>query len=163
MWPLLVVLGQPGVQFGLQFFHCSIQFLAERDVVELVFDGPMEAFTDAVRLAHPERLRMLGLLRIEGPATATGLADRLGLNFGATSYHLRQLAKHGFIAEADDLGTKRERWWRAKHDTTSFDVSDQSGDPGHCHQTVANRIVLGKLAYLLLKGSQLLPQRCPGG
>ena len=48
-------------------------------------------------LSHPVRLRMLGLLRTEGPATATTLAQRLDLNTGATSYHLRQLAQHGFI------------------------------------------------------------------
>ena len=53
-------------------------------------------------LAHPVRLRMLGLLRTEGPATATRLAARLGLNSGATSYHLRQLATHGFVVEATD-------------------------------------------------------------
>ena len=43
-------------------------------------------------LTHPVRVRMLGMLRIDGPATATTLAARLGLNTGATSYHLRQLA-----------------------------------------------------------------------
>ena len=48
-------------------------------------------------LSHPVRLRMLGLLRTEGPATATTLAPQLGLNTGATSYHLRQLAQHGFV------------------------------------------------------------------
>ncbi|WP_428995029.1 helix-turn-helix domain-containing protein [Kribbella qitaiheensis] len=39
------------------------------------------------------RNRMLGLLRVHGPATATTLAERLGVNTGATSYHLRQLAE----------------------------------------------------------------------
>ena len=53
-------------------------------------------------LSHPTRLRMLKLLRIEGAATATQLAGRLGLNTGATSYHLRQLAEHGFIVEDPD-------------------------------------------------------------
>src|SRR5690606_19778936 len=43
-------------------------------------------------LAHPQRMRMLAMLRIDGPATATALAERMGLNSGATSYHLRQLA-----------------------------------------------------------------------
>jgi DNA-binding transcriptional ArsR family regulator len=43
-------------------------------------------------LSHPVRVQMLGILRIDGPATATMLASRLGLNTGATSYHLRQLA-----------------------------------------------------------------------
>jgi DNA-binding transcriptional ArsR family regulator len=56
--------------------------------------------TDTVRLdarnlrglAHPVRVRMLGLLRTEGPSTATLLGERLGLSSAATSYHLRQLA-----------------------------------------------------------------------
>ncbi len=55
-------------------------------------------------LTHPTRLRMLGLLRIDGPATATTLAQRLGLNTGATSYHLRQLAQHGFVVDDDSPG-----------------------------------------------------------
>lgn len=70
-------------------------------------------------LAHPVRVRMLGLLRIEGPATATTLATRLGLNTGATSYHLRQLAQHGFIAEDVERGNGRDRWWAAVHQSTT--------------------------------------------
>ncbi|WP_336619167.1 helix-turn-helix domain-containing protein [Defluviimonas aestuarii] len=69
---------------------------------------------------HPDRLRMLGLLRVGGPATATGLAERMDLNSGATSYHLRQLASYGFIEAVDELGTQRERWWRARHDATLY-------------------------------------------
>ena len=61
---------------------------------------------------------MLGLLRSEGPATATTLATRLGLNSGATSYHLRQLEKHGFIVEDTSRGNARDRWWRAAHQST---------------------------------------------
>jgi DNA-binding transcriptional ArsR family regulator len=72
--------------------------------------------TDARRLrgvAHPIRIRMLALLRRDGPATATTLARQLGLNTGSTSYHLRQLAEHGFIVDDPDRGVGRERWWRA--------------------------------------------------
>lgn len=69
-------------------------------------------------LAHPVRLRMLGMLRLDGPATATTLATRLGLNTGATSYHLRQLAQHGFINDDDSRGNGRERWWKAAHQST---------------------------------------------
>src|SRR3954470_9116968 len=72
-------------------------------------------------LSHPGRLRMLGLLRAEGPATATTLAARLGLNSGATSYHLRQLEKHGFVVEDEERGNGRDRWWRAAHSTTRTD------------------------------------------
>lgn len=79
-------------------------------------------------LAHPHRLQMLGLLRTQGPATATGLAQRLGLNSGATSYHLRQLAEHGFIVEDTERGNARERWWRAAHDSTRMSALD-SDDP----------------------------------
>lgn len=66
----------------------------------------------AVRaLAHPLRLRLLDLLRYDGPATATLLARRVGESTGATSYHLRQLGRHGFIEDAA-RGRGRERWWR---------------------------------------------------
>lgn len=75
-------------------------------------------------LVHPERLKMLGILRLEGPATASGLAARLGLNSGATSYHLRQLARHGFIEEASDLGNRRDKWWRSAHDATTYETSE---------------------------------------
>ncbi|SDS00949.1 ArsR/SmtB family transcription factor [Microlunatus soli] len=77
--------------------------------------------TQLKALAHPVRLRMLGMLRMDGPATATQLADRLGLNSGATSYHLRQLAHHGFIEEDAGHGNKRERWWHASFRSTRLD------------------------------------------
>lgn len=69
-------------------------------------------------ISHPTRMRMLGMLRADGPATATTLAQRMGLNTGATSYHLRQLAGHGFIEDDPSLGNARERWWRASHNAT---------------------------------------------
>lgn len=69
-------------------------------------------------LTHPVRVRMLGLLRVDGPATATTLAARLGINSGATSYHLRQLALHGFIEDDEGRGNGRERWWKAAHQMT---------------------------------------------
>jgi len=79
-------------------------------------------------LSHPTRLRILSHLRIEGPATATTLAARFGLNSGATSYHLRQLAEHGFVVEDEQRGNARDRWWRAAHQETrtrSQDVRTQ--------------------------------------
>jgi DNA-binding transcriptional ArsR family regulator len=73
-------------------------------------------------LAHPLRLQLLGLLRSDGPATATQLAERTGQTSGATSYHLRQLAAYGFVAEDAERGNARDRWWRAAHRTTEFDL-----------------------------------------
>ncbi|MBB0245807.1 helix-turn-helix domain-containing protein [Streptomyces alkaliphilus] len=72
-------------------------------------------------LTHPVRVRLIGLLRTDGPSTATRLADRLDLNSGATSYHLRQLAAAGFVEEDPDRPGGRERWWRAVHRFTRFD------------------------------------------
>lgn len=73
-------------------------------------------------LAHPLRLELLGLLRMDGPATATQLAERTGQSSGATSYHLRQLAAYGFVVEDARRTTgKRDRYWRAAHRLTMFD------------------------------------------
>ncbi len=80
-------------------------------------------------LAHPLRLRLLERLRHDGPATASRLADRLGESSGATSYHLRQLASYGFVAEETGRGTARERWWRAVNE--GIQVSDPETFLGH--------------------------------
>ncbi|MCS0638438.1 helix-turn-helix domain-containing protein [Streptomyces sp. LP05-1] len=72
-------------------------------------------------LAHPLRMRLLDALRSGGPATASQLAGKLGESSGATSYHLRQLAVHGFIEDAPGRGRGRERWWRAAHRGLHFD------------------------------------------
>ncbi|KAF4408824.1 ArsR/SmtB family transcription factor [Streptomyces lycii] len=75
-------------------------------------------------LAHPLRIRLLEALREHGPATASRLAARLGESSGATSYHLRQLAAHGFVVDDPERGTGRERWWKAAHRGTKIDRLD---------------------------------------
>ncbi|PUA81381.1 ArsR/SmtB family transcription factor [Nocardioides currus] len=94
-------------------------------------------------LSHPVRLKMLGLLRTEGPATATTLAQRLDLNTGATSYHLRQLAQHGFILEDTERGNARDRWWRAAHDSTRTDFEGQ----GESEEDIEAYLLTVALAY----------------
>lgn len=81
-------------------------------------------------LAHPLRGRLLGLLRIDGPSTASRLGERLGESSGVTSYHLRQLAQHGFVSEVAGRGTARERWWQAEHTSTSWEPDDLIDQPG---------------------------------
>ncbi|NUR84303.1 MAG: helix-turn-helix transcriptional regulator [Nonomuraea sp.] len=63
-------------------------------------------------LGHPRRRRILEHLYKHGPATSATLARELDLNTGATSYHLRELARHGFVAEEPPRGHSRQRWWR---------------------------------------------------
>jgi predicted ArsR family transcriptional regulator len=70
--------------------------------------------------AHPLRIRIIGSLRVDGPATSAILARRLGTDSGQTSHHLRLLARHGLIEEAPELGRGRERWWKAAHDSTRW-------------------------------------------
>ncbi|MFF6910224.1 ArsR/SmtB family transcription factor [Streptomyces sp. NPDC012389] len=75
-------------------------------------------------LAHPLRIRLLNALREFGPATASGLGERLGESSGATSYHLRQLADAELVEDAPELGKGRERWWRAVHEGSTFESAD---------------------------------------
>ncbi len=81
-------------------------------------------------LSHPLRNRLLGLLRLDGPSTATLLGQRVGESSGSTSYHLRQLAAWGFVEELPGHGTGRERWWRARHRVTSWEAGDVLSQEG---------------------------------
>lgn len=80
-------------------------------------------------LAHPLRMRLLSVLRLEGPATATQLAQRLQSDSGKTSYHLRQLAQVGLVGEDETRGNRRDRWWAALHDSTQWNPADHLDDP----------------------------------
>jgi DNA-binding transcriptional ArsR family regulator len=99
-----------------------LQFYAGGMELSSITPGP----TALRALSHPVRLHILGLLRSEGPSTASALAARLDLNSGATSYHLRQLAQHGFVVDDEERGNGRERWWKAAHQATrtSPDLED---------------------------------------
>jgi DNA-binding transcriptional ArsR family regulator len=70
-------------------------------------------------LAHPLRSRLLGALRLGGPATATDLAAQLGTNSGATSYHLRRLESVGLVRDTGRGGGKR-RLWEAASEYTAW-------------------------------------------
>jgi DNA-binding transcriptional ArsR family regulator len=82
-------------------------------------DRRLEMTAPALKaLAHPMRVQILRYLELHQRANVTGLAEELGETTGATSYHLRQLARHGFVEEfaADEPGENRvgrkRRWWR---------------------------------------------------
>ena len=72
--------------------------------------------------AHPVRMALVGLLRTEGPLTATRAAELLGESSGTCSFHLRQLAKYGVVEEAGG-GTGREKPWRATTMTTDWEAT----------------------------------------
>ncbi|GGV85950.1 transcriptional regulator [Streptomyces gelaticus] len=80
-------------------------------------------------LTHPLRIRLLGMLRQDGPATASELAVRTGESSASTSYHLRVLAKYAFVTEAEHRDG-RERRWQAVHSVTSWNNKAMEATPG---------------------------------
>ena len=76
-------------------------------------------------LTHPVRLKLLAYLMSSGPATASQGARAVGDTPSNCSYHLRTLAKYGWV-EADGSADARERPWRALVTGLSW---EQSADP----------------------------------
>ncbi len=83
---------------------------------QLELDG-----TSLKAMAHPLRVQILRILELRRRASVTSLAEELGETTGATSYHLRQLAQHGFVEQfvPDDEPSpgkrsagRKQRWWR---------------------------------------------------
>jgi DNA-binding transcriptional ArsR family regulator len=94
----------------------------------MAFEGPRE-LTDprAMRaMAHPVRLALMEALNDAGTLTATEAAERVGESPSNCSFHLRQLAKYGFVEEAEG-GTGRQRPWRTVR--TGFSMTDVHEDP----------------------------------
>ncbi|WP_433825624.1 helix-turn-helix domain-containing protein [Actinoplanes sp. CA-015351] len=78
-------------------------------------DMPARLLSDMDTLkafAHPLRQRMLTRLHRHGPATSADLAVEFDADRGATSYHLRQLARYGFIEEDAALSAGRRKYWK---------------------------------------------------
>jgi DNA-binding transcriptional ArsR family regulator len=81
-------------------------------------------------LAHPTRLRLLGLLRERGPQTAAQLGDAVDEAPGTISYHLSKLASIDLIGPAEPQTTdRRERWWQATAQLTSWEPAELLDDP----------------------------------
>ena len=62
-------------------------------------------------LSHPVRIALIEALSLEGPMTATEVGEMIGESPTTCSFHLRQLAKYGFVEEAGG-GKGRARPWR---------------------------------------------------
>ncbi|MFF1324473.1 MULTISPECIES: ArsR/SmtB family transcription factor [Streptomyces] len=68
-------------------------------------------------LAHPLRMNLIRALTIRRVATASQLAEQVDEAVSLVSYHLRKLAEHGLIEEAEpQSGDGRERWWQPASD-----------------------------------------------
>jgi DNA-binding transcriptional ArsR family regulator len=65
-------------------------------------------------LAHPVRIKLVEELTLGGAMTATEIGERIGESPTTCSFHLRQLARYGFVEEAGG-GRGRARPWRMRH------------------------------------------------
>ena len=76
-------------------------------------------------LAHPTRIRLMEELTLRGQMTATEAAEHVGESPSSCSFHLRMLAKYGFVEEAEGGAGRRRPWrvvavggrWRSGPDT----------------------------------------------
>lgn len=98
-------------------------------------------------LAHPLRLDLLQLLGAGGPATAAQCGRVLGASQASCSFHLRQLAKYGFVEDAGPGRDRRERQWRVAHAQLSVRIS--SGDDVVVRQQIERLVVEREMQAIL--------------
>jgi DNA-binding transcriptional ArsR family regulator len=98
-------------------------------------------------LAHPLRLDLLQLLGAGGPATAAQCGRVLGASQASCSFHLRQLAKYGFVEDAGPGRDRRERQWRVPHQRLSVRIGPDSD--GAVRQQVEQLVVEREMQAIL--------------
>jgi predicted ArsR family transcriptional regulator len=91
-------------------------------------------------LAHPSRLALLELMAREGSLTVTRASELLGESSASCSYHLRQLAKYGFVEPAGG-GRGRERPWRRTSRGQSYTEAEGSVEARAAAETLTSLIV----------------------
>lgn len=80
-------------------------------------------------LAHPFRARIMDALKVDGPSTASALAQRTGQAVGSASHHLKVLAEAELVVEAPELAKdRRERWWRLTSPGTRWSRQEFADD-----------------------------------
>jgi|SRR5579862_280058 len=108
------------------------------------FTSPAPRLTspDALRaLGHPTRLRILGRLQLHGDSTATECAQEVGESPSSCSYHLRTLARHGFVEEVPTVDG-RERRWHAAVVSLDFDAGTRAGERFQAASALARAALL---------------------
>ncbi|MFJ8532536.1 ArsR/SmtB family transcription factor [Streptomyces sp. NPDC093591] len=81
--------------------------MASKEIRHITDLGTLKA------LAHPLRTKLYRLLFVAEAATASQLAEQVDEAVSLVSYHLRKLAEHGLVEEAEPRSADaRERWWQ---------------------------------------------------
>jgi DNA-binding transcriptional ArsR family regulator len=106
-------------------------------------DSNVRRVTDSRVLAamsHPLRRRLIDVLKVYGPSTASALAQRTDQAVANISHHLKVLAAADLIVEAPEFAKdRRERWWRLVSPSLRWETADFDDDPAR--QAVANAAV----------------------
>jgi DNA-binding transcriptional ArsR family regulator len=80
--------------------------------------------------SHPLRRRLMDVLKVGGPATATMLAAHTEQAVANISHHLKVLATAGLIVEEPERArNRRERWWTLASRSVRWNDSDFADDP----------------------------------
>jgi DNA-binding transcriptional ArsR family regulator len=112
--------------------------MAQQNTRKITDSGTLAA------LAHPLRRRLLDILRVDGPATASSLAEKTDQAIANVSHHLRVLGTSNLIVQAPELARdKRERWWRMPTGSLRWSTSDFDDDP-------AGQVIAETLQQMLL-------------
>ncbi|MFI6643757.1 ArsR/SmtB family transcription factor [Streptomyces sp. NPDC050504] len=95
-------------------------------------------------IGHPLRMRLYRALHIARTATASQLADQVDEAVSLVSYHLRKLADHGLIEQAEQQSADgRERWWQLASRGLTFRDADFSDSP----EKAAVHAAFGRVAF----------------
>jgi Helix-turn-helix domain len=86
-------------------------------------------------LAHPVRWALLEALGDAGTLTATQASEMLGESPANCAFHLRTLAKYGFVEEAGG-GRGRERPWRQTYDGMSWRTRQEDAEASHAGEAL---------------------------
>lgn len=109
--------------------------------------GDVELTPKSMRaLAHPVRLAILSRLQGHGPSTATTLAPLVGATPSVTSWHLRHLAEHGLVRDAEVESDGRQRWWEAVGSGIRF--SPTAEDSGSDAASLLSRVMFDQAENL---------------
>jgi DNA-binding transcriptional ArsR family regulator len=82
-------------------------------------------------MANPQRSRIMDVLAVGGPSTASAIATRIDLAVGSASHHLKVLSEAGLVEQAPELARdRRERWWRLVAPSSRWSRTDFADDIG---------------------------------
>jgi DNA-binding transcriptional ArsR family regulator len=92
-------------------------------------------------LGNPTRLRILACLQVADDATATECAAQVGESASSCSYHLRTLARHGFVEQVPSAD-RRERRWRRLVTSIDWDAGAEKDEEYQAASALARAALL---------------------